>query len=89
MTPRACVSITSCSRVLAGATGAKVVRARSVNGPNLDTTVELLTGTYSVTSMLPSTRRPRSVRTSRAVVPTPFGPGEVLAMAVIAGSHLG
>jgi hypothetical protein len=37
MTPRAWVSITSCRRVLAGATGAKVVRARSVNGPNRDT----------------------------------------------------
>jgi hypothetical protein len=53
MTPRAWVSITSRSRVLAGATGAKVVRASSVNGPNRDTTVELLAGWYSVTSMLP------------------------------------
>jgi hypothetical protein len=89
MTPWAWVSITSRSRVLAGATGAKVVRASSVNGPNRDTTVELLTGWYSVTSMLPWSWRPRSVRTSRAVVPTPIGPGEVLVMEVTAGSHLG
>jgi hypothetical protein len=73
--PRAWVSITSSSLVLAGATGANVARACSVNGPNRDTSVKLLTGSYSVTSMLPSTRRPRSVRTSRAVVPTPIGPG--------------
>jgi hypothetical protein len=52
-------------------------------------TVELLTGSYSVTSMLPWSWRPRSVRTSRAMVPTPIGPGEVLVMEVTAGSHLG
>ncbi len=57
------VSITSSSRVLAGPTGAKVVRPCSLNGPNRDTTVELLTGSYSVTSMLPWSWRPRSVRT--------------------------
>src|ERR671910_3387953 len=87
--PRAWVSITSSSLVLAGATGANVARACSVNGPNRDTSVKRLTGWYSVTSMVPSTRRPRSVRTSRAVVPTPIGPGEVWVMAVTAGSHLG
>jgi hypothetical protein len=32
MTPRAWVSITGCSRVLAGATGANLVRACSVKG---------------------------------------------------------
>jgi hypothetical protein len=48
--------------------------------PNRDSTVELLIGWYSMTSMLPSTRRPRSVRTSRAVIPIPIGPGEVLVM---------
>jgi hypothetical protein len=74
ITPRARVSITSSSLVLDGATGANVARACSVNGPNRDTSVKLRTGWYSVTSMLPSTRRPRSVRTSRAVVPTPIGP---------------
>src|SRR5215218_6995428 len=73
--PRAWVSITSSSLVLAGATGANVARACSVNGPNRDTSVKLLTGSYSVISMLPSTRRPLSVRTNRAVVPTAIGPG--------------
>src|SRR5918994_7749482 len=87
--PRAWVSITSSSLVLAGAMGAKVARACSVNGPNRDTSVKLRTGSYSVTSMVPSTRQPWSVRTSRAVVPTPIGPGEVWVMAVTAGSHLG
>jgi hypothetical protein len=87
--PRAWISITSSSLVLAGATGANVARACSVNGPNRDTTVKLLTGSCSVTSMLPSTRRPLSVRTSRAVVPTPIGLGDVWVMAVTAGSHLG
>src|SRR5215211_2969166 len=87
--PRAWVSITSSSLVLAGATGANVARACSVNGPNRDTSVKLLTGSYSVISMLPSTRRPLSVRTNRAVVPTAIGPGEVWVMEVTAGSHLG
>ena len=87
--PRAWVSITSSSLVLAGAMGANVARACSVNGPNRDTSVKLLTGLYSVTSMVPSVRRPRSVRTSRAVVPTPIGPGEVWVMDVTAGSHFG
>jgi hypothetical protein len=87
--PRAWVSITSSSLVLAGATGTNLARACSVNGPNRDTSVKLLTGSYSVASMLPSTRRPRSVRTSRAVVPTPIGPGEALVMEVTAGSHVG
>jgi hypothetical protein len=86
--PWACVSIISCSRVLAGPTGANVVRARSVNGPNRDTTVELLTGSYSVTSMLPWISRPRSIRTSRAVVPTPIGPGVDLVIELIAGSTM-
>ena len=89
ITPRAWVSITSSSLVLAGATGTNLARACSVNGPNRDTSVKLLTGWYSVTSMVPSTRRPRSVRTSRAVVPTPIAPGEVWVMEVTAESHLG
>src|SRR5215211_8677447 len=88
ITPRAWVSIISSSLVLAGATGANVARACSVNGPNRDTSVKLLTGWYSVTSMLPWSCRPRSVRTSRAVVPTPIGPGDVWVMEVTAGSHL-
>jgi hypothetical protein len=87
--PRAWVSIISCSLVLAGATGANLARACSVNGPNRDTSVKLLTGWYSVTPMVPSTHRPLSVRTSRAVVPTPIGPGDVWVMAVTAGSHFG
>src|SRR5215211_1901997 len=88
ITPRAWVSIISSSLVLAGATGANVARACSVNGPNRDTSVKLLTGWYSVTSTLPWSCRPRSVRTSRAVVPTPIGPGDVWVMEVTAGSHL-
>jgi hypothetical protein len=47
MTPRAWVSITSCSLLLAGATGTNLARACTVNGPNRDTNVELLTGRYS------------------------------------------
>jgi hypothetical protein len=73
--PRAWVSITSSSLVLAGATGANVARAWRLNGPNRDTSVKLWTGSYLVTSMLPWSCRPRSVRTSRAVVPTPSAPG--------------
>jgi hypothetical protein len=60
-----------------------------MNGPNGDTTVEPVTDWYSMTFTLPSMRRPRPVRTSRAVAPTPIGLGEVWVMEVTDGSHLG
>ena len=86
--PRAWVSITNSSRALAGATGANLARACNVNGPNRhlgEAAGRLVLGDLHGALDLPALVGPDQPR-GRS---DPHRPGEVLVMAVTAGSHLG